>query len=154
MWFLVLGHDVAAVRGLAGEGDPPVDELGRFEAAAHGEQLERERVTVAGSRVRVGVAALAVDSRDVGGAAGLVVGAGVVVGLQREPRDPVPPGDHREQRDEARRNSAGPEVVLLLRVQELDPRAAATAPVAGAPASAVRPPRTRPAPVATSVTVR
>jgi hypothetical protein len=91
---------------------------------------------------------------DVGSAADLVVGAGVVVGLQREQHDPMPPGDQREQRDEARRNSAGREVVLLLRVQELDPRAVATAPVAGG-AGLGGPPAVRSAaPGAISVTVR
>jgi hypothetical protein len=76
--------------------------------------------------VGVGVAGLAVDLRDVGGAASLMVGAGAVVGLQREQRDPMPLGDQREQRDEARRDPTRTEVVLLLLllVQELDPRVA------------------------------
>lgn len=74
----------------------------------------------------VGVAGLAVDLRDVGGAASLMVGAGAVVGLQREQRDPMPLGDQREQRDEARRDPTRTEIVLLLLllVQELDPRVA------------------------------
>jgi len=76
--------------------------------------------------VGVGVAGLAVDLRDVGGAASLMVGAGAVVGLQREQRDPMPLGDQREQRDEARRDPTRTEIVLLLLllVQELDPRVA------------------------------
>jgi len=79
--------------------------------------------------VGVGVAGLAVDLRDVGGAASLMVGAGAVVGLQREQRDPMPLGDQREQRDEARRDPTRTEIVLLLLllVQELDPRVAHSA---------------------------
>src|SRR5215212_9545794 len=106
---------------LAGVGKPPVDQLGWLEAAAHREQLARERVAAAGPGVGVGVAGLAVDLRDVGGTASLMVGAGAVVGLQREQRDPMPLGDQREQRDEARRDPTKTEVVLLLLllVQEL-----------------------------------
>jgi hypothetical protein len=96
-------------------GVPAVDELGRAHLTLYSRELAHKLSARAAAPT---VAHLSVNRADVHRAAGLVVCARVVIGLQRGDDDGVAAADRRECGDQTRVDAAGEQVGSLQRGQQ------------------------------------